>query len=347
MIATRTVGRQRSESSPIVDLPDASAQTVRVAGWSAAGLAVMSSAMTWVVSVGSAETAMTQRLTTGLFCIAIVQLAMSRMIPRTGGATAVWLLSVGTVAYGAGILLASVSFATWLMSAGTLAMLSGITLIWRVPVTDWGGRERRILGGLLFAGVALDGALVFATLTPESAWALHMGPPDGLRFRFLALARSAAITLPALALLYQQAARRRVLSAPAICWFCLALHAGAFLMPSVLVLAAFVDPSWKYLLPVPALLVFLGVCGAARLSYRRGRGWEHLGWVLMATSMAIGLAMGLYAFDGPLPSPGWVGAYGDSVRSFIRQTHGLAIVGGILLVFLARDRRSQFQGDHS
>ena len=118
-------------------------------------------------------------------------------------------------------------------------------------------------------------------------------------------------------------------------------------MPGVLVLAALVDPSWKYLLPVPALLVFVGVCGAARLAHRRGRGWEQLGWGLMASSMAIGLAMGLYAFDGPLPSPGWVGAYGDVVRSFLRQTHGLAIVAGILLIFFAQDRRTRFQGDHS
>jgi len=301
----------------------------------------------WLVSVGAAETALPQRLTTGLFCIAIVQLAMSRMVPRTGSATAVWLPTVGTAAYGAGVLLASVSFATWLVPIGTLALLVGIALVWLEPVADWNGHERRLLGGLLFAGVALDGVLVFAALTAESPAALYLGPPDGLRFRLLALARVAAITLPALTLLYQQAARRRVLAAPAICWICLALHAGAFLMPTILVLAAVVDPSWKYLLPVPALLVFLGVCGAARLAHRRGRGLEHLGWVLMASSMAIGLAMGLYAFDGPLPSPGWVGAYGDAARSFLRQTHGLAIVAGILLVFLARARRSQFQGDHS
>lgn len=344
MIATRTVGRQRSL---LANLPDASAQTLRTAGWSAVGLAVLSAAMPWVVSVEPAETAMTQRLTTGLFCTAIVQLALRRMIPRSGSPTTAWLLSAGTTAYAAGVLLALLSLPAWLMPAGTLALLAGIALVWRAPVTDWNGHERRILAGLLFAGVALDGALIFAVLTPESAMAIYLGPADGLRCRLLALARVAAMALPALALLYQQAARRQVLAAPAVCWACLALHAGAFLMPTILVLAAIVNPSWKYLLPLPAMLVFLGVCGAARLAHRRGRGGERLGWVLMAASMAIGLAMGLYAFDGPLPSPGWVGAYGDAARTFLRQTHGLAIVAGILLVLLARDRHSHFQGDHS
>ena len=269
------------------------------------------------------------------------------MIPKTVGAPAVCLLSIGTTTYASGVLLASFASPTWLLPAGTLALLTGIGLVWRMPVTDWNGHERRILGALLFAGVALDGALVLAALTPETAWTLYLGPPDGLRFRLLALARVAAMTLPALALLYQQAARRRVLASPAICWVCLALHAGAFLMPAVLVLAAVMHPSWKYLLPIPAFLVFVGVCGAARFARRRGRVLEHFGWLLMGSSMALGLAMGLYAFDGPLPSPGWVGAYGETVRTVLRQTHGLAIVAGMLLIFFAHDRRTQVQGDHS
>ena len=347
MIATHTGYSQRSERSPFTDLFDTPAQTVRAAGWSAVAFAVLSALLPWVTSAGSPEAAIAQRLTTGLFCIAIVQLAIRRMIPRTAGAPAVYLLSIGTAAYAAGVLLVLLSYPTWLIPAGTVALLTGLAFVWRVPVTDWNGHERRILGVLLFAGVALDGLMVLAALTPETAWALYLGPSDGLRFRLLALARVAAMALPALALLYQQSARRRVLASPAICWVCLALHAGAFLMPAVLVFAAVVAPTWKYLLPIPALLVFVGVCGAARFARRRGRALEHFGWALIAFSMAIGLGMGLYAFDGPLPSPGWVGAYGDAVRTVLRQTHGLAIVAGMLLIFFAHDRRTQVQGDHS
>ena len=108
-----------------------------------------------------------------------------------------------------------------------------------------------------------------------------------------------------------------------------------------------IDPAWKYLLPVPALMIFFGVCGAAGRARRQGFRSEYSGWVLMALSMGLGLLMGLYAFDGPLPSPAFVGAYGDAVRSLARQAHGLAIVAGILLVFLARRRRAHISGGHS
>jgi hypothetical protein len=203
----------------------------------------------------------------------------------------------------------------------------------------------------MFAGVALDGAMALASLAPQSAWALYLGPANALRFRLLALARVAAMTLPALALLHQEASRRQVLETPSTCWSCLGLHAGAVLMPSVLWLAAAVDVTWKYLLPVPALMIFFGACGAVgqarRLSSGLGSRLELGGWVLIAGSMGIGLLMGLYAFDGPLPAPTFIGAYGEVVRSFVRQAHGSVIVVGILLVFLARQRRTHLSGGHS
>jgi len=192
--------------------------------------------------------------------------------------------------------------AAWLMPLGSLAILTCIGLIWMEPVTGWNRQERRMLAALMFAGVALDGLLVAASLMPASAWATYLGPQDALRFRLLALARVAAMTLPALALLHQEAARRQVLSAPSTCWSCLGLHAGAILMPSVLWLAAVIHPAWKYLLPVPAMMIFFGVCGAAGVARRHGSQAEQSGWVLIAFSMGLGLLMGLYAFDGPLPA---------------------------------------------
>lgn len=313
--------------------PRFAAPTLRSAGWLTAALAVGAALLPQSPSFA----------VTGLFCLAIVELTMSRLSTGCGLAVAS-LLSAGTLIYAAGVLFGSVSSAGWLMPLGTLGVLLGLALACGNLAGSWNGPVRRVLAGLMFAGVALDGAMTLANLAPLSTWAMHLGPADALRFRLLALARVAAMTLPALALLQQQAAQRRVLAAPATCWNCLGLHAGAVLMPSVLGLAALVDAAWKYLLPVPALMIFLGVCGASGLARRPGLRLEQSGWLLIAGSMGTGLLMGLYAFDGPLPAPPFMGAYGAVVRSFVRQAHGFAIVAGILLVFLARQRQTRFPG---
>lgn len=314
------------------------APTLRLAGWFTAALAIGAAVLPRTLSFA----------VTGLFCLAIVDLTMSRMTLRSGvAAGAARLLSAGSLIYAGGVLFASVSVAGWLMPLGTLGVLLGLALACGKPAGGWNGPERQVLAGLMFAGVALDGAMTLANLAPLSAWAMYLGPAEALRFRLLALARVAAMTLPALALLHQQAVRRRVLAAPGTCWSGLGLHAGAVLMPSVLALAALLDAAWKYLLPVPALMIFLGACSATRLARRPGSRLEYSAWVLIAGSMGLGLLMGLYAFDGPLPAPDFLGAYGAAVRSFVRQAHGFAIVAGILLVFLARRRQTHFPGGHS
>lgn len=320
----------------IIGHPKFAAHILRSAGWLTAALAIGCALLPQ--SPSSAVT--------GLFCLAIVDLTMSRMSTRSGH-TIASLLAAGSLIYATGVLFASsVLSAAWLLPVGTLGVLLGLGLACGNLAGSWNGPVRRVLAGLMFAGVALDGAMTLANLAPLSPWAMYLGPADALRFRLLALARVAAMTLPALALLQQQAARRRVLAAPATCWSCLGLHAGAVLMPSVLGLAALLDAAWKYLLPVPALMIFLGVCSAAGLARRPGLRLEQSGWLLIAGSMGTGLLMGLYAFNGPLPAPAFIGAYGAVVRSFVRQAHGFAIVAGILLVFLARQRQTHFRGGH-
>ena len=348
-IALKSSGRCLSSTTT-----NAAFHKIRSIGWVAAGLAGVGSVLpSWLLSLEGTDATTTRRYVMGLFCLAIVQLTLSRMIliatsSRSSRRSYVVLSALGVTAYAAGTLLAPIVRNTaWLMPLGSVAMLSCIVLNWLQPVSSWSGQERRILSGLMLAGIALDGSLVLASLMPTSVWANYLGPADALRFRLLALARVAAMTLPALALLHQETARRHVFSTPSTCWSCLGLHAGAILMPSVLCLAAVIHSAWKYLLPVPALMIFFGVCGAAGMARPLGFRAEQSGWFLIALSMSVGLLMGLYAFDGPLPSPALVGAYGDVVRTIARQSHGLAITAGILIVFLARQRRTDITGGHS
>ena len=62
-----------------------------------------------------------------------------------------------------------------------------------------------------------------------------------------------------------------------------------------------------------------------------------IGWASLAVGVATGLVMGLWSFDGPLPSPEWLGEYGDTPRRLARLGH-IAFIGlGILNILLARE----------
>jgi 4-amino-4-deoxy-L-arabinose transferase-like glycosyltransferase len=107
-------------------------------------------------------------------------------------------------------------------------------------------------------------------------------------------------------------------------------------MPLILALAAFTSIRAKYLLPIPAQAAFVGTLAGAWLASRSARPLEVWGWLLIALSMAAGLFMGLYAFDGPFPSPTFLGAYNDFPRRLSRLGHAYCIVLGLLSIFVAR-----------
>jgi hypothetical protein len=46
----------------------------------------------------------------------------------------------------------------------------------------------------------------------------------------------------------------------------------------------------------------------------------------------------VYAFDGPLRSPAFMGAYGDFPRRLARMAHADAIMLGLACLFAARER---------
>jgi hypothetical protein len=62
-----------------------------------------------------------------------------------------------------------------------------------------------------------------------------------------------------------------------------------------------------------------------------------VGWASLAAGIATGLVMGLWSFDGPLPSPAWLGEYADTPRRLARLGH-IAFIGlGILNILLSRE----------
>jgi len=69
-----------------------------------------------------------------------------------------------------------------------------------------------------------------------------------------------------------------------------------------------------------------------------------VGWACLATGVATGMLMGLWSFDGPLPSPAWLGEYGDTSRRLARLGH-IAFIGlGILNLLLARELSESMLG---
>ncbi len=68
-----------------------------------------------------------------------------------------------------------------------------------------------------------------------------------------------------------------------------------------------------------------------------GRSNRIIGWVSLALGAGTGMVMGLWSFDGPVPTPSWLGDYGETPRRLARLGH-IALFGlGILNILLARE----------
>jgi hypothetical protein len=119
-------------------------------------------------------------------------------------------------------------------------------------------------------------------------------------------------------------------------WGRLAMLVGTLGMPMVLTAACFLWLDLKYLLPIPALAITGGVLIGLHCARQTASPLEQGGWLLIAMSMSIGLLIGLNAFDGPLPTPEFVGPYNEFVRRLIRLGHAYTIMFGLLAILLAR-----------
>jgi hypothetical protein len=275
----------------------------------------------------------------GLLQLAVSQvLAVSLLSPRAGLAAA-RLTAVGAVLYvlGYGLQIWWPALA-WLVPVGAVLNFAGLAVLsW----ASWRSRRGRVLWIILPViafGMLLDVGMGLLALGPEWAAAVSLGHEDGLRLRMLRLARAAAIALPVLALLYHELAERTSTSPRVVGWGRIALLAGAAGMPVLLTAAALISPRLKYLLPVPADAVFVGALVGAWLARHRAPPLELWGWLLIVGSMAAGLWMGGYAFNGPLSPPSGMTAYNDFLRRLIRLAHADAVVLGLTCIFVARER---------
>ena len=70
------------------------------------------------------------------------------------------------------------------------------------------------------------------------------------------------------------------------------------------------------------------------LDFQRNR---KVGWVSLAVGIGVGLIMGMWSFDGPVKTPGWLGEYSDTPRRLARLGH-IAFIGlGMLNILVARE----------
>jgi hypothetical protein len=242
------------------------------------------------------------------------------------------LTGAGALLYAVGYALAPAARpAVWLVLVGALLNFVGFALL----LLRAGGGVWRVVLAVICLGMALDAVVGLFTVNADLFLPAYLGPADGVRLRMLRLARAAAIALPAVALLYEGLAARaandpRVRTGRVLLW------CGVATMSATLAVAAFTDVRVKYLLTVPGPTTFAGTCVGVVLAWRYADRLETWGWVLVAASMGVGLFMGLYAFDGPLPAPEFLGGYSDFARRLSRLAHSYCIVLGLLSVFVSR-----------
>jgi hypothetical protein len=278
-----------------------------------------------------------------LLGMAFLQLLVAQMPafgtpPPLARRAPVWLTALGAVVYTLGYaLLGGWRVSAWLIPIGALLNFLGFLILF------WGARrwhgvpELEVALPVICLGILLDAGMALAALRPELFLPPYIGPGDGVRLRMLRLARAAAIALPVLALLYRDLAVRAKQPSPVVRWGQIGMLCGAAGMPAILVAAALTSVHLKYLLALPADAIFAGTLVAVWLASRHARRLELWGWLLIAGSMAVGLLMGAYAFDGPLPAPGFLGAYSDYPRRLTRLAHAYAILLGSLCIFMARE----------
>jgi hypothetical protein len=245
---------------------------------------------------------------------------------------------LGALLYAAGYALAVIGPpGVWLIPAGALLNFVGFALLLaRIGPKPNAGVWRMVLP-VICLGMLLDGAMGLFTADPTAFLPTYLGPADGVRLRMLRLARAAAIALPAVALLYEgfynRAGGHPVLArrGRTLLW------CGVASMSAILAVAALTDLRVKFLLPFPAMTAFVGTCVGIVLASRYARALEVWGWLLVAASMGVGLLMGLYAFDGPLPDPCFIGGYSDFARRLSRLGHAYCIVLGLVSIYIARE----------
>ena len=61
-----------------------------------------------------------------------------------------------------------------------------------------------------------------------------------------------------------------------------------------------------------------------------------IAWLSILAGALSGMVMGLWSFDGPVPTPDWIGSYDSLPRRFLRLAHIAMFALGILHFLVAR-----------
>lgn len=279
-----------------------------------------------------------------VIAMALLQLAMAHLLATSAFARSVRqiaaiLTTLGAVSYITGYVLGLWWPALqWLVLVGSLVNFSGFAYLQRVGATGAFARQIEMILPVACFGMLLDFVAGLLPLLPDSFVLEHIGAGDEVRLRMLRLARVAAIALSVLTLLYYGLAQQAGLDRAAPRRGGTSLALGAVGMPLILAVSCFATMHAKYLLPLPATAVVIGVYLGFVLSLKHGDTLERWGWLLIAASTSVGMLIGLYAFDGPIPTPGVMGDYNDLPRRLTRLAHSYCIVLGIMAIFLSRQR---------
>ena len=275
-----------------------------------------------------------------MLAMGVLQLAVSHLCETVAfqpaaRRTAALLTMVGAMVYTTGYGVGEAGGG--LVLAGSACNLVGLaSLLWGSPHGEYTTPIRMVLPVACF-GMILDFGAGVLVMIPESWGVDYLGDGEGVRLRMLRLARVASIALSVLTLLYFGVAHRVRPAKVGVSRIGYLLASGAMGMPTVLAAACFTSLSLKYLLPLPAIAVCVGVSCGLLLATNTCRPLEIWGWSLIVASTSVGMLMGFYAFDGPFASPSFLGSYSDLPRGLSRLAHSYSIVLGMLAIFLARE----------
>ena len=255
-----------------------------------------------------------------------------------------WLTGAGAAVYALGYVLTSRwPVSAWLVPAGAMMNLAGFILLTWSETGTQGRQELRVVLPIICFGMLLDLVMGLFASNPNVFLPVYIGPEDGVRLRMLRLARAAIISLSLLTLYYEGLAAQGDPRSRAIRWGRIGMFSGTVGMPTILAAASFTSVRIKLFLGLPADAIFAGTIVGLWLASRYARPLEVWGWLLIVPSLAAGLLMGMYAFDGPLPAPTFLRAYNAFPRRLARLVHAYSVVLGLVSVGVARelDRRSR------
>ena len=215
-------------------------------------------------------------------------------------------------------------------------LLISVGAIWRLRSTlstQWKWAVRAALT-MLVCGVATE-------LVDISS----LGASDSLEQRLFRLGAMAAYAVPMLALLAASEHKEsQPLATNRLAIILLRLEpflfaVGAATLATILLAAALINKELAWLAPIGADTTVAACAAAAIRARSRHDALAFAAWLLVCASMTIGLLMGAYAFDGPLPAPSFIGDYDTLPRLLLRDVHVILLSLGIVGIAVAATRK--------